>query len=146
MSAANKAIDADRAAIEFGISQHHEQMANGECRFRLKQKSGSGYIFTISGDDGGWQKSHSHRHITEIYMVEAGWMAIAMSENGVTSIAVYREGDVVQVNPRVPHNAYLPKGACIHTVKVGSQDPHDWIPEPQLDDEVCNVPESELLD
>lgn len=132
------------AETAFGIVRSHERMDNGEVRFRLKQKSGSGYVFTISGDTGGWQRSHSHRHITEVYLVEDGWMALARLENGVTTIAVHRQGEVVQVMPGVPHNVYLPKGACIHAVKVGAKDPDDWIPEPGLDAEVRERYETEF--
>ena len=50
-------------ADEYGIETHHERMPNGELRFRLHGKDGSGYVRVISGPRGAWQNSHYHQQI-----------------------------------------------------------------------------------
>ena len=146
MKSSRVLIDSERAGREFGLKEHHEQMPNGEFRFRLKHTSGNGYILTIAGENGGWQRSHSHRSATEVYVVEAGWMAFASKKCGSSpaSIEVHKEGDIVHVRPRLPHNVYLPKGARIHTVKIGAKTPSDWVSEPELDEELCEIPVDDL--
>ena len=72
-------------------------------------------------------------------------MALATLENGAQTIARHGQNELVVVPPRVPHNVYLPSGAKIHTVKVGSKRPDDWISEPELDAMVLGICEAELL-
>ncbi len=57
-----------------GVSIEHNQMPNGEFRFRLKHEDGTAYIRTEVTDSGGWQKSHYHRGVRETYIVQrAEW-------------------------------------------------------------------------
>ena len=146
MTDSNQEISQSRAEREFGVSQRHEVMANGECRFRLTQSSGSGYILTISGEAGGWQRSHSHEFLTEIYIVERGWMALARSEprHSQPVIEIYSAGDLTTVAPGVPHNVFLPSGTEVHTIKVASKVAKDWIAQPQLDELVLGITEADL--
>ncbi len=138
-------INSERAASEFGISKLDEQMPNGECRFRLTQSSGSGYIFTLSGDTGAWQRSHFHKWITEIYIVETGWMALAKLNSQDLHVAIVRAGEIAKLEPEVPHNVYLPNGAQVHTVKTGSRVDNDWFHCAKLDEKVLHLTESVLL-
>lgn len=54
---------------EYGIEIKSHIMDNGEKRFRMIGKDGSGYIRTESLD-GGWQKAHYHEKIQELYLVQ----------------------------------------------------------------------------
>ncbi|MEO9781443.1 MAG: hypothetical protein ABJH07_00230 [Sedimentitalea sp.] len=147
MSEQPKEISSEVAAREFGVNTLHEKMPNGESRFRLTHSSGNGYILTIAGSVGAWQKSHSHHSISEVYVVEEGWIAFARlpDREGEPEIQVFGPGSVVQSEPDVPHNVYLPISARIHTVKVGSREANDWFAEPILDAKVLHLREKDLL-
>src|SRR5690242_10293711 len=67
----------DKDAESLGIVTRHEQMDNGEYRFRLLASDGSAYSRTVAGDRGAWQNSHSHNTARETYIVQSGWMAFA---------------------------------------------------------------------
>lgn len=142
-----KKVSSEAAESEFGISESHEKMPNGEYRFRLIHSSGNGYVMTVAGSEGAWQMSHSHRSISEVYVVEDGWMAFASMPHDTTEpkIEVFRRGAVVQSQPSVPHNVYLPRGARIHTVKIGSNGAKDWVAEPKLDAKVVHLKEPDLI-
>jgi len=140
-------ISSEVAKNEFGISEFHERMPNGEYRFRLIQSSGNGYVLTVAGNEGGWQKSHSHWSISEIYVVEEGWIAFASMPRGTMEpiICIFEKGSVVQSQPSIPHNVFLPRGARIHTVKLGANGTNDWVAEPELDAKVVHLKESDLV-
>ena len=141
-------IGPEVALSEFGIDTLHETMPNGEKRFRLRRDTGDGYVLTVSGDHGAWQSSHYHEHISEYYLVEREWIAIA-SINPVKhalEIEFIREGATFCVAPNVPHNVYLPSGAIVHTIKMNSQIPSDWIPAPELDELTKKICEAELME
>jgi len=139
-------VSSEVASNDFGISELHERMPNGEYRFRLMHKSGNGYVMTVAGDEGAWQKSHSHQSISEVYVVEEGWMAFASMPPGSVEprIEIFREGSVVQSKPSVPHNIYLPRDARIHTIKIGATGVDDWVAEPHLDERVLHLKEPEF--
>ena len=102
---------------------------------------------TVAGDEGAWQKSHSHQSISEVYVVEEGWMAFASMPHGSVEprIEIFSEGSVVQSKPSIPHNVYLPRGARIHTVKIGAKGGNDWVAEPQLDEKVMHLKEPDFI-
>ena len=55
---------------EYGIITEHNIMDNGEKRFRLIGSDGSSYIRAEASFNGGWQKSHYHTTIKELYLVQ----------------------------------------------------------------------------
>lgn len=112
-----KVISAKLARDRYGLSTLHEQMDNGELRFRLKHSGGSAYIRTEASQASGWQNSHYHAQVRETYIVESGWMALAELIGGETRIRLFDAGDLVTTSPKVVHNVYLSDAAVIHTVK-----------------------------
>jgi len=134
------------AAESHGISTKHEQMPNGELRFRLSSSSdGTKYIRTAAGGTGAWQDSHFHRSVRETYIVQHGWMAYAELDAGGVSLTVYREGDLFTTSTLTPHNVYLPASAVIHTVKHGHSTLGDWESSPELDTRTKHLSESDIL-
>ncbi|MBR0830649.1 hypothetical protein JQ596_34600 [Bradyrhizobium manausense] len=135
----------DKDAAALGVHTRHEQMDNGEYRFRLTATDGSAYSRTVGGDRGAWQNSHFHEQVRETYIVQSGWMAFAQRiEQGVT-LQVYRPGQLLTTEPRVSHNVYLPAGAVIHTVKYGEATGSDWHADAELDRATKAVTEDQMV-
>lgn len=130
-----KRISTDRALSEFGISCLHEEMPNGERRFRLGRESGGGYVLTLSGKRGAWQNSHFHKHISEFYLVESQWLAMAFLDVDDKSfkLSFLRQGESCLIKPYVPHNVFMPSGGTVHTIKMNSVVVGDWFPSCELD-------------
>ena len=141
-------ISSEQASSQFGIVANHERMANGELRFRLMGQDGNGYIRTIAGDAGYWQKSHFHLKCRETYIVERGWMALAVPEASVgqARIQVFEVGQTFTTMIGEVHNVYLSAGAIIHTIKHGAATAAvaDWHAAPDFDNIVTRITESDL--
>jgi mannose-6-phosphate isomerase-like protein (cupin superfamily) len=118
-------ISIDRAKREHGVIAIHEQMPNGEMRFRLRKRDGTAYIRTEAGATGGWQNSHFHQHVMETYVVQAGWMAFAELLGEELSLRRLTANEIVTSCPGVVHNVYLSGHAVIHTVKHGEAQGND---------------------
>lgn len=127
MEVAMRDIDPEEAAAEHGITVRHQEMDNGEFRFRLLKQDGTAYIRTEASENGAWQSSHYHNLIKETYIVQRGWIAYAELINDNRKISVYRAGDLFTTQPRIVHNVYMPANAVIHTVKHGEADNEDRI-------------------
>jgi mannose-6-phosphate isomerase-like protein (cupin superfamily) len=123
-----------------GITTRHERMPSGELRFRLMGDDGNGYIRTVAGP-GGWQNSHLHRRTTETYVVESGWMVMAIADAaGEPKLHHFGPGMVTTAPIDLAHNVYLPAGAVVHTVKHGcvAGEP-DWEAAPALDAALAKI-------
>lgn len=123
----------DKDAEALGVLTRHEQMDNGEYRFRLLASDGAAYIRTVAGDHGAWQNSHFHEAARETYIVQSGWMVFAQRKEQEVTLQVYRPSQLLTTEPRVSHNVYLPAGAVIHTVKHGVASESDWHADAELD-------------
>lgn len=130
---------------KFGINSRHEIMDNGEMRFRLKANDGSGYIRTVTGNNGAWQNSHYHPNIIETYIVQKGWLVYAELKDGKCILKKYNENDIFSTVPGVVHNIYLPKEAVIHTVKHGEATEKEWIGNKDLDKLTKVLSEQDIL-
>lgn len=138
--------DSERIAEQHGITTNHQQMPNGELRFRLIGPDGSAYIRTVAGPKGGWQNSHYHHQLRETYIVEKGWMVMAeLDDDGALSFHKLNAGDIRTSPVKRAHNVFLPAGAVIHTVKHCVQEKQDdWHPFPSLDELTKGLSEDEL--
>ena len=137
---------AEEDALRHGIVARHERMANGEVRFRLLAKDGTGYVRTHSGESGASQNSHYHKTALETYVVQRVWAAFAELADGEVEWHVLRPGDVYTTHPGVAHNIYLPANAIIHTVKHGEETiDGDWQAAEELDLLTKHVGEEVLL-
>lgn len=119
-------------AIKDGILTKHNQMDNGEKRYRLISFLGSSYILTLSADAPTWQKSHVHYQKTELYLVEKGWVLIAMIRDNGLEIKKLNENESYIINKGVPHNVYLAKDSILHAIKYGCIE-EDWNAWHELD-------------
>jgi hypothetical protein len=138
-----KLSDQDAAAL--GVRTHHEQMDNGEYRFRLVAADGTAYIRTVAGARGAWQNSHYHESVRETYIVQSGWMAFAQRVEGKVTLQVYRPCELLTTEPRVSHNVYLPAGAVVHTVKYGGANESDWHADMELDKVTKVITEDQMV-
>ena len=127
-----KDLDNSRLA-EFGVTTRHSLMDNGERRFRLIGEDGSCYIRTEASGDSGWENSHSHSKLSEICVVQRGWVVYAQLVEGRVEARRYEEGETFLIRPMIAHNAYLAPHTVLHTVKFGDCTDADWIPSPELD-------------
>lgn len=125
----------DKQALEFGIQLVHHQMDNGELRFRLTRDTGSSYILTLSAEQSGWQSSHVHLRKREFYIVEQGWIVLALRQSEQLTFRRLGPNDSFMLPPGLPHNVYLSEGSVLHTVKYGSADA-DWEAAPELDEKL----------
>lgn len=135
----------DKELAKFGVRTKHEEMDNGELRFRLTSDDGSGYIRTVAGKTGAWQNSHSHNYIQETYIVQSGWMAFAQLRHSAIQVRVFKPGEVLTIERNVVHNVYLPQGAITHTVKHGSCRGADWIADEEFDRQTKALSERDVL-
>lgn len=127
-------IDAGEAEALHGIRTRHDRYSSGEVRFRLLGEDGNGYILTRAQADG-WQQSHVHYRTRETYIVEAGWMVLAIQEVDDILATRFGPGEIVTTPIGQVHNVYLPKGAVIHTVKHGARGGDlDRTPAPEFDE------------
>jgi hypothetical protein len=136
-------------AEAYGIETHHERMPNGELRFRMYGRDGSGYVRVISGPVGAWQNSHYHHQIRETYIVETGWMVMAEWQPEGHGVALKRldPGGIVTTEPLRQHNVYLPADTLIHVVKHGSaMGEADWIAAPELDAATKCLSEAQIIE
>jgi hypothetical protein len=112
-------IPSDDAKTNYGITARHQEMDNGELRFRLVKSDGTAYIRTEASSAGAWQNSHYHQFVRETYIVQRGWIAYAELLDGKRKLTLYNAGEVFTTKPDVVHNVYMPANAAIHTVKHG---------------------------
>ena len=139
------------AARALGVEAIHHEMENGERRFRLVSSDGSSYSRTEASGASGWQNSHYHQRVTELYVVQKGWIAYAeLSADGELTISLLQQGGTVTVRPYTHHNVYMSAFAVTHVVKYGDgaekgTEKADWFPSPALDLRTKPVTESELL-
>ncbi len=138
-------ISAEVAKQEHGITTLHERMPSGEMRFRLKTAEGAGYILTIAGPEGGWQRSHYHLAAIETYAIQSGWMILASRVDGKLLLRLLKPGNLISTIPNLAHTAYIPANAVIHTIKYGPVVPNDWYAAPELDELTHQLSEEEAL-
>jgi hypothetical protein len=119
-------------------------MENGERRYRLVSSDGSSYIRTEASSEGGWQNSHYHKELTEIYIVQKGWFVYAeLTPNNELSLKFVKEGETVIVHPLVHHNIFMSSFTITHVVKHGGGEIKvDWFPSSELDLRTKQIPES----
>ncbi|MGM0884719.1 MAG: hypothetical protein ACQEXQ_27230 [Bacillota bacterium] len=140
----SKYISAEQAR-SLGIETVHQEMENGERRFRLVSADGSSYIRTEASNEGGWQNSHYHKELTEIYIVQSGWLVYAeLSSEGELSLKFLGQGESIIVNPSIHHNLFMSPYAVTHVVKYGGLKV-DWFPSTELDRVTKHIPESDLI-
>lgn len=118
---------------EFGITTKHHIMDNGEKRFRLIGSDGSSYIRTESSAHGGWQNSHYHTTIKELYVIQKGTIIFAELINNNLCTKKYIEGEFFVSHPMIPHNVYMFPGSITHTIKYGDCSKNDWNESKELD-------------
>ena len=129
-----------------GVWTQHNEMPNGELRFRLKHGDGTAYIRTEATDSSGWQKSHYHQTVRETYIVQRGRMALAELVDGALTVRVFAAGDICTTEPHVSHNVYLYRDSVIHTVKHGEEGSvTDWHSNPSLDEKTSYLSESDIM-
>lgn len=133
-------------AEALGVTTLHEEMDNGELRFRLRFGDGSSYIRTQAAlQNSGWQNSHLHRHVHELNVIQQGAMVVVEEREGELSVRVIRTGEFYLCPQNVPHNSYMAPGTVAHTVKYGQDLPQaDWVACPHLDT-LCRTLDPEAL-
>lgn len=144
--ALNKKALNEADARDLGVTTLHEQMENGELRFRLVAADGSSYIRTVATSIGGWQNSHYHKGVLETYISQEGCSFLVELMDDELVWHPLNPGDVFTTQPDIPHNMYLPAGAILHTVKHGDGGSgSDWHAAPELDARTKGLSEEEIL-
>lgn len=124
----------EEEALLFGIDTKYDLMDNGERKFRLNcLTDGSSYCRTVASKDGAWQNSHYHEFVSEIYVIQSGWIVYVQKDENELKMCLLREGESVTFLPYVHHNIYLSAESVIHTIKYGTARGTDWIASPELD-------------
>ncbi len=118
---------------DYGINTKHHIMDNGEKRFRLIGADGSAYIRTESALDSGWQNSHYHTTIKELYLVQKGTIIFVELINNKIIAKKYVEGEFCISQPMVPHNVYMFPNTISHTIKFGDCSKSNWNESVELD-------------
>ena len=124
---------------EYGITTKHHIMDNGEKRFRLIGDDGSSYIRTESSINSGWQNSHYHTTIKELYLVQKGTIIFAELINDKINTKKYTEGKFFISHPMIPHNVYMFPNTITHTIKFGDCSKTDWNECKELDDIIKTI-------
>ena len=123
----------------YGISIKSNIMDNGEKRFRLIGSDGSSYIRTEATSSSGWQNSHYHKDLKELYLVQKGTIIFVELINNELSIKKYKENETCFSTPMVPHNVYMFPNTIIHTIKFGDCTKADWNEYKELDTLVKDI-------
>ena len=84
---------------QYGIRTNHNIMDNGERRFRLSGADGSCYIRTEAAEDSGWQNSHYHTRLSELCIVQEGWVIYAELIGGKVEASKYTAGETAELCP-----------------------------------------------
>lgn len=126
-------ISPDTAFSDFGISTSHEIMPNGEKRFRLKSTDGTGYIRVENPGAGVWQNSHMHTTMSELTIVQKGYVILAQLKDGKCHMQTYTEREYFICEPGMIHNLFMGADTITHTVKFGDTTKNDWVACPELD-------------
>jgi len=129
----------DHALAQYGIQTYHTLMDNGERRFRLGGADGSVYIRTEATDNSGWQNSHYHTCLSELCLVQSGWVVYAELIDGQVVLNRYIAGQHFIIHPMVAHNSYMAPDSILHTIKFGDCSDPDWIAAPELDERLRSV-------
>ena len=132
----------DTEISQYGIYTKHHMMDNGERRFRLFGADGSSYTRTESVSDSGWQKSHYHSEIKELYLVQKGWILFAEFVEDEVKIRKYVADEYCISHTMVPHNVYLAPDTVIHTIKFGDCSKADWNGCEELDEMIQKIEDS----
>ena len=119
---------------KYGMHTKHHVMDNGELRFRLIGSDGSAYIRTEASLDGGWQNSHYHTAIKELYLVQKGWILFAEVLDEKIVIKKYTSDEYCISQPGIPHNVYMAPNTILHTIKYGDCAKADWEKSEKLDE------------
>ena len=132
-------------AEKYGIQNKHCILENGEKRFRqFCSTDNTAYIRAEGPNRGYWQKSHYHKSIKEIYIVQKGPILLAQYINNKVKIKKFEESGIFIVEPNVPHNIYMYPHAVLHTVKYGEVEEYDWIPFEVLDEKLKEMSRSKF--
>jgi len=136
----------EKEALTHGISTHHEQMDNGELRFRLIANDGSSCVRIQAPDSGRWQNSHFHEALSELYVVQKGWIVFVEygRATGTCSFQKIQTGETCLSRADVPHNVYLTVDSAHYCVKFGALAANDWIAFPALDELTKHLSEEDI--
>lgn len=118
----------------YGVTTFHTVMDNGELRFRLAGADGSCYIRTESSADSGWQNSHYHKRLSELCLVQQGWLIYAELVDGQVAAKKYTANESFIIHPMVPHNSWMAPNSILHTIKFGDCTDRDWNSCEELDE------------
>ncbi len=143
-----RSISPEEAASKHGITTRHDEMDNGEVRFRLEKQDGVAYIRTEASALGGWQQSHSHVTATETYIVQRGWIAHASLLGDAPQIFLVPAGESVTSPPGMVHNIYMPANSVMHTLKHGDASSGEAVRNEEsnlLDERTLRLSEGQLL-
>ena len=92
-----------------------------------------------AGYGGGWQKSHYHTTINELYLVQKGTILFVELINDKTNVTKYSEGEFCVVHPMIPHNVYMFPNTITHTIKFGNCLNADWNECKELDEIITKI-------
>ena len=132
-------------AEKYGIQNKHSILDTGEKRFRQYcSKDNTAYIRAEGKDEGYWQRSHLHKSIKEIYIVQKGPILLAQYINNKVKIKKFDESGIFIIEPNIPHNIYMYPHAVLHTVKYGEVKEYDWVPFELLDEKIREISSSKV--
>ncbi|PWM23718.1 MAG: hypothetical protein DBX44_05425 [Oscillospiraceae bacterium] len=129
----------------FGITLRHEQMDNGELRFRLTGADQSSYIRCENPGPPVWENAHAHSRLRELVLVQRGRVVFVESAKDAPRFLLLEAGDFALTTPGIPHTQWLDRDTVVHTVKFGDCTDPDWIPAPHLDAVTHPLDPSETL-
>ena len=129
----------DNQLSEYGIITKHNIMDNGEKRFRLIGGDGSSYIRTEASINSGWQNSHYHTTLKELYLIQKGSVIFAELINNKIHTKKYSEGEFFISQPMISHNVYMFPNTITHTIKFGDCSKPDWNEAKELDDIIKTI-------
>lgn len=131
---------------KYGVYTNHEEMDNGELRFRMLSNDGSSYIRGENRQQFVWGNSHSHKDLHELIIVQQGFVVFAELEKGFVSFRQLHTGDIFVSRQGVPHNHCFDETTVVHTIKFGGETQNDWIACPALDALTKHLTQQEVLE
>jgi len=137
----------EKEVLQYGITTNHERMDSGELRFRLLASDGTCCIRVQATDKGTWQNSHSHATLSELCVVQTGWVVFVEYDEttGACTFEKINAGEICQSRPGVPHNMYVSANSVHYAVKHGDLSVNDWIPSTTLDQMTKHLNENDIM-
>lgn len=126
-------LDKDSIFEEFDLKINVQVMDNKEKRTRIICDDNTVFGRTEQSETSSWQNAHYHNNLLEMYIVQKGYIVLALKKDEEIMYKKLTENQYYNVETMTSHNVYMPSGSVMHTIKYGNVKEEDWNYDEELD-------------